>query len=175
MIKQWMEWGILFFRQARQARVILTDGFNRSSAICDQRQLTDVLLGVLYFSAKHLSFLASTFRKVLGLICFLPNTPFPTRSVFEKPLLPSRRSMEKYYWPWQWKNHHFSTETSGLWTIGGMPWARPNPGSVVTTSELRKKHAALLLLEGLDEHLGRKKGWRIALAGHPTSNSIALG
>jgi len=56
-----------------------------------------------------------------------------------------------------------------------MPWARPNPGSVVTTSELRKKHAALLLLEGLDEHLGRKKGWRIALAGHPTSNSIALG
>ena len=114
MIKQWMEWGILFFRQARQARVILTDGFNRSSAICDQRQLTDVLLGVLYFSAKHLSFLASTFRKVLGLICFLPNTPFPTRSVFEKPLLPSRRSMEKYYWPWQWKNHHFSTETSGL-------------------------------------------------------------
>ena len=67
MIKQWMEWGILFFRQAR---VILTDGFNRSSlAICDdQRQLTDVLLGVLYFSAKHLSFLASTFRKVRSFV-----------------------------------------------------------------------------------------------------------
>ena len=115
MIKQWMEWGILFFRQAR---VILTNGFNRSArAICDdQRQLTDVLLG----SSWRFIFLSQApllLRQHLSegpLICFLPNTPFPTRSVFEKPLLPSRRSMEKYYWPWQWKNHHFSTETSRL-------------------------------------------------------------
>ena len=67
-----MELGILFSNKPMWFSPMVS--IHWSLAIFDLwwSEAVDWCSGVLYFSAKHLSLLASNFRKVQGLICFLP-------------------------------------------------------------------------------------------------------